>query len=63
MELLKKTLIIVIICVLMFYTNVMHMIYEKLPPYAYDMAVSFDVYVKGIALFIILYGLAFLQYI
>jgi hypothetical protein len=61
-ELIKKTLIVVIIAVLIFYTNIMHTIYEKLPPYAYDITVSFDVYVKGLALFIVLYVLGFMQY-
>jgi hypothetical protein len=63
MELIKKILIVVIIAVLVFYTNLMHTIYEKLPPYAYDIMVSFDVYVKGLALFTILYILGFMQYI
>jgi hypothetical protein len=63
MELIKKTLIVVIIAVLVFYTNLMHTIYEKLPPYAYDITVSFDVYVKCVVLFIVLYVLGFMQYI
>jgi hypothetical protein len=63
MELIKKTLAVVIITILLFNTNIMHMIYEKLPPYAYDIAISFDVYVKGLTLFVILYSLGFMQYI
>lgn len=62
-ELIKKTLIIVIIVILIFNTSILEMIYEKLPPYINEYLYNFDIYVKAISLFIIFYSLGFLQYI
>jgi len=62
-ELIKKTLIMVIIVILIFNTSILEMIYEKLPPYINEYLYNFDIYVKAVSIFIIFYSLAFFQYI
>lgn len=59
----KQTLIIVILAILIFHTSLMEMIYEKMPIYIQDIIQNFDVYVRGIVLFIVLYTLTILEYI
>ena len=62
-ELMKKIAIIVIITMLIFCTDGFMMLYSKLPDYISDVSLRFDIYVRSIALFVILYVLGFMDYI
>ena len=62
-EIIKQTAIIVIIAVLIFYTNIFMVFYDKLPDYIRDLVYKFDIYVRSGVLFIVLYILGFMEYI
>lgn len=63
MDIAKKTSIIVIIVILIFHTSIVEVIYEKMPIYLQETLHSFDIYVRAAGIFVILYALAFLEYI
>lgn len=62
-NIVKKTLIIVIITLLVFSSTILSQIYEKLPYNIFEKIEPFDIYVKAILLFLILYSLFFFDYV
>lgn len=63
MELVKKNLMIVIIVLLIHNTGLMATVYEKLPEYLHENLNSYDILIKALSLFIILYVLSLFNYI
>lgn len=62
-ELVKKNLTIVILVLLLYNTPLFNTIYEKFPEYLYDSLMSYDILIKTVSLFSILYILSILTYI
>lgn len=62
-EIMKSSLIMVIIAVLVFNSGIITQLYEKLPQYLSEKAENLDIYVKSLVLFIIYYILKFFNYI
>lgn len=62
-QLMQKTLVIVIIIILVYHTSILCMMYEKLPLYAFDFCDKFDMYIKLIMIFVIIYALFIFAYI
>jgi hypothetical protein len=54
-NLARKALIITIIVLLLNYTQIFSLIYEKLPPNLNSISIAYDFYIKGSILFIALY--------
>lgn len=63
MELVKKNLMIVIIVLLINNTGLMATVYEKMPEYLHENLNSYDILIKALSLFIILYVLSLFNYI
>jgi hypothetical protein len=63
MELVKKNLMIVIIVLLIHNTGMMATVYEKMPEYLHENLNSYDILIKALSLFIILYVLSLFNYI
>jgi hypothetical protein len=62
-EVAKKSLILVIVSLIIYNSGIINIIYEKLPEYLQDNLNSFDIYIKSISLFLIIYVLSFFEYI
>lgn len=62
-ELIKKNLIIVIIVFLIYFSGIINNIYDRIPEYLQENILSFDVYIKTILLFIILYVISYAGYV
>lgn len=62
-DIAKKTTIIVLIVIIIIFTNILQIIYEKLPSNIFETIEPYDIYIKSIILFIILYLLSFFEYI
>jgi len=62
-EVAKKSLILVILAVIIYHSGIINTVYEKLPDNLQDTLTSFDIYIKSISLFTIIYVLSFFEYI
>ena len=62
-EVAKKSLILVIVSLIIYNSGIINIIYEKLPDYLQDNLNSFDIYIKSVSLFLIIYVLTFFEYI
>jgi hypothetical protein len=62
-EVAKKSLILVIVSLIIYKSGIINIIYEKLPDYLQDNLNNFDIYIKSVSLFLIIYVLSFLEYI
>lgn len=62
-EVAKKSLILVILAVIIYHSGIITTVYEKLPDNLQDSLISFDIYIKSISLFSIIYVLSFFEYI
>ena len=62
-EVAKKSLILVIIAIIIYHSGIINMVYEKMPDYLHDNLNTFDIYIKSISLFSIIYVLSFFEYI
>jgi hypothetical protein len=62
-EVAKKSLILVIIAVIIYHSGIINTVYEKMPEYLHDNLNTFDIYIKSISLFSIIYVLSFFEYI
>ena len=62
-DIAKKITLITILVVVIIYSNILHMIYEKLPSSVSEIIEQYDIYIKGTLIFIILYVLAILNII
>jgi hypothetical protein len=62
-EVAKKSLILVILAVIIYHSGIINTVYEKLPDNLQDNLTSFDIYIKSISLFSIIYVLSFFEYI
>jgi len=62
-ELAKKSLILVIISLIIYNSGIINTVYEKLPDYLHDNLNNFDIYIKSLSLFAIIYVLSFFEYI
>jgi hypothetical protein len=62
-EVAKKSLILVILAVIIYHSGIITTVYEKLPDNLQDSLTSFDIYIKSISLFSIIYVLSFFEYI
>lgn len=62
-EIAKKSLILVIISLIIYNSGIINIIYEKLPDYLQDNLNNFDIYIKSVSLFLIIYVLSFFEYI
>ena len=62
-ELAKKSLILVIISLIIYNSGIINTVYEKLPEYLHDNLNNFDIYIKSLSLFAIIYVLSFFEYI
>jgi len=62
-EVAKKSLILVIIAVIIYHSGIINTVYEKMPEYLQDNLNTFDIYIKSISLFSIIYVLSFFEYI
>lgn len=62
-ELLQKSLIIVIIVILVFYSGIIPQLYEKSPQYLNEMLEKYDIYVKALIVFVVVYLLFLFNYI
>tara|TARA_B100000497_G_scaffold15515_1_gene17936 strand:+ start:636 stop:1118 length:483 start_codon:yes stop_codon:yes gene_type:complete len=63
MELVKKNLMIVIIVLLIHNTSLISTFYDKMPEYLHENLNSYDILIKALSLFIILYVLSLFNYI
>jgi hypothetical protein len=59
----KKSLILVIISLIIYNSGIINTFYEKMPEYLQDNLNNFDIYIKSLSLFIIIYVLSFFEYI
>jgi hypothetical protein len=59
----KKSLILVIISLIIYHSGIVNTIYEKMPDYLQDNLNNFDIYIKSLSLFSIIYILSFFDYI
>ena len=62
-EIAKKSLILVIVSLIIYNSGIINIIYEKLPDYLQDNLNNFDIYIKSVSLFLIIYVLSFFEYI
>ena len=62
-EVAKKSLILVIVAVIIYHSGIINTVYEKMPDYLHDNLNTFDIYIKSISLFSIIYVLSFFEYI
>ena len=62
-DVIKKSLVIVILAILIYHTGIINNLYEKVPEYLQENLNVFDIYIKSVSLFVILYTLILLQYI
>jgi hypothetical protein len=62
-EVAKKSLIFVILAVIIYHSGIINTVYEKLPDNLQDNLNSFDIYIKSISLFSIIYVLSFFEYL
>jgi flagellar motor protein MotB len=62
-EVAKKSLILVIVSLIIYNSGIINIIYEKLPDYLQDNLNNFDIYIKSVSLFLIIYVLSFFEYI
>ena len=62
-ELAKKSLILVIISLIIYNSGIINTVYEKMPDYLQDNLNNFDIYIKSLSLFAIIYVLSFFEYI
>jgi hypothetical protein len=62
-EVAKKSLILVILAVIIYHSGIINTVYEKLPDNLQESLNSFDIYIKSISLFSIIYVLSFFEYI
>ena len=62
-EVAKKSLILVILAVIIYHSGIINTVYEKMPDYLHDNLNTFDIYIKSISLFSIIYVLSFFEYI
>jgi hypothetical protein len=62
-EVAKKSLILVIISLIIYNSGIINTFYEKMPEYLQDNLNNFDIYIKSLSLFIIIYVLSFFEYI
>jgi hypothetical protein len=62
-EIAKKSLILVIISLIIYNSGIINTVYEKLPDYLQDNLNNFDIYIKSLSLFAIIYVLSFFEYI
>jgi hypothetical protein len=59
----KRSLILVILAVIIYHSGIINSVYEKMPDYLHDNLNMFDIYIKSISLFSIIYVLSFFEYI
>ena len=62
-DIIKKSLVIVIISILIYNTGIINNLYEKMPEYLHENLNIFDIYIKSVSLFVSIYILTFFQYI
>lgn len=62
-EILQKTVIIIIIVILVYHTGLLFTMYEKLPLYVSELCEKFDMYIKILLIFVIIYALFVFSYI
>lgn len=62
-EVAKRSLIFVILAVIIYHSGIINTVYEKLPDNLQDNLNSFDIYIKSISLFSIIYVLSFFEYL
>ena len=62
-EVAKKSLILVILAVIIYHSGIINTVYEKMPENLQDHLTNFDIYIKSISLFSIIYVLSFFEYI
>ena len=62
-EVAKKSLILVILAVIIYHSGIINTVYEKMPDYLQDNLTNFDIYIKSLSLFSIIYVLSFFEYI
>jgi hypothetical protein len=62
-EVAKRSLIFVILAVIIYHSGIISTVYEKLPDNLQDNLNSFDIYIKSISLFSIIYVLSFFEYL
>uniref|UniRef100_A0A6C0IZY2 Transmembrane protein n=1 Tax=viral metagenome TaxID=1070528 RepID=A0A6C0IZY2_9ZZZZ len=62
-DIAKKITIITIIVMIITYSNLLYMLYEKLPSSIFEIIEQYDIYIKGTLIFIILYILSLLDYV
>ena len=62
-EVAKKSLILVIISLIIYNSGIINTVYEKMPDYLQDNLNNFDIYIKSLSLFAIIYVLSFFEYI
>lgn len=62
-DIAKRITIITIIMMIIIYSNLLQMVYEKLPLGIFEIIQNYDIYIKGIIIYIILYILSLLEYI
>jgi hypothetical protein len=59
----KRSLILVILAVIIYHSGIINTVYEKMPDYLHDNLNNFDIYIKSVSLFSIIYVLSFFEYI
>lgn len=59
----KKSLILVIISLIIYHSGIVNTVYDKMPDYLQDNLNNFDIYIKSLSLFSIIYILSFFDYI
>jgi hypothetical protein len=59
----KRSLILVILAIIIYHSGIINSVYEKMPDYLHDNLNNFDIYIKSISLFSIIYVLSFFEYI
>jgi hypothetical protein len=62
-EVAKRSLILVILAVIIYHSGIINTVYEKMPEYLHENLSNFDIYIKSISLFSIIYVLSFFEYI
>jgi hypothetical protein len=59
----KKSLILVILAIIIYHSGIINTVYEKMPDYLQENLTNFDIYIKSVSLFTIIYVLSFFEYI
>ena len=59
----KKSLILVILALIIYHSGIINTVYEKMPDYLQENLTNFDIYIKSVSLFTIIYVLSFFEYI